>query len=105
MPLIKSGSHRVNTLRQICPLREPNRDTLVAYARFIGESVGYVLNQRIATTFAKDRDFIGRGCPDPESTLTPSTERPTREAACATAPEDWPDRSHHACVGSPSTGS
>ena len=68
MPLNKSGSHRVNTVRQICPLKEPNRDTLVAYARFISESVGYVLNQFIATTFAKDRDFVGRGFPDPEST-------------------------------------
>ena len=58
MPLIKPRTHRVKTLRHICRLQEPNRDALVAYARFIGETVDYVVNQLIEGTLAKDRDFI-----------------------------------------------
>lgn len=37
MPLIKPRANRVKTVRHICRLQEPNRDVLVAYARFIGE--------------------------------------------------------------------
>ena len=58
MPLIKPRTHRVRTLRHICRLQEPNRDALIAYARFIGETADYVLNQLIEGTLAKDRDFI-----------------------------------------------
>ena len=58
MPLIKPRTHRVRTVRHICRLHEPNRDVLVAYARFIGETVDYVLNTLINTTLAKDRDFV-----------------------------------------------
>ena len=58
MPLIKPRTHRVRTLRHICRLHEPNRDVLVAYARFIGETVDYVLNQLIDATLAKDREFV-----------------------------------------------
>ena len=58
MPLIKPRAHRVRTLRHICRLQEPNRDVLVGYAAFIGESPDYVLNQLIDTTLAKDRDFV-----------------------------------------------
>jgi hypothetical protein len=58
MPLIKPRAHRVRTLRHICRLQEPNRDVLLMYARFIGESPDYVLNQLIDTTLAKDRDFV-----------------------------------------------
>ncbi len=78
MPLIKPRPHRVKIVRHICRLKEPNRDALVAYARFIGESVDYVANQLIATTLPKDREFAAwreahaslapppRGCPDTE---------------------------------------
>ena len=58
MPLIKPRTHRVKTLRHICRLQEANRDSLVAYARFIGETVDYVVNQLIEGTLAKDRDFL-----------------------------------------------
>ena len=71
MPLIKPRTHRVRTLRHICRLQEPNRDVLVAYAAFIGESPDYVLNQLIDTTLAKDRDFV--------------TWRANRESAAGTA--------------------
>ena len=58
MPLIKPRAHRVRTLRHICRLHEPNRDVLFMYARFIGESPDYVLNQLIDATLAKDREFV-----------------------------------------------
>jgi hypothetical protein len=58
MPLIKARTNRVRTLRHICRLQEPNRDTLVLYARFIGDTADYVVNQLIETTLAKDREFV-----------------------------------------------
>jgi hypothetical protein len=58
MPIIKARANRVRIVRHICRLQEPNRDTLVGYARFIGDTADYVLNQLIETTLAKDRDFV-----------------------------------------------
>ena len=58
MPLIKPRTHRVTIVRHICRLQEPNRDALVLYARFIGDTADYVLNQLIETTIAKDREFV-----------------------------------------------
>lgn len=58
MPLIKARTNRVRTVRHICRLQEPNRDALVLYARFIGDTADYVLNQIIDATIAKDRDFL-----------------------------------------------
>ena len=58
MPLIKPRTNRVKTIRHIARLQEPNRDALVLYARFIGDTADYVLNQLIDTTIAKDREFV-----------------------------------------------
>ena len=58
MSLIKPRTNRVMTVRHICRLQEPNRDALVRYARFIGDTADYVLNQLIATTIARDREFV-----------------------------------------------
>lgn len=58
MPIIKARTNRVRTLRHICRLQEPNRDALVLYARFIGDTADYVMNQLIETTIAKDREFV-----------------------------------------------
>jgi hypothetical protein len=58
MPLIKPRTHRIKIVRHICRLQEPNRDALVLYARFIGDTADYVLNQLIETTIAKDREFV-----------------------------------------------
>ena len=58
MPMIKPRTNRVKTVRHICRLQEPNRDALVLYARFIGDTADYVLNQLIDTTIAKDREFV-----------------------------------------------
>jgi hypothetical protein len=48
----------VKIVRHICRLQEPNRDALVRYARFIGDTADYVLNRLIETTIAKDREFV-----------------------------------------------
>ena len=58
MPLIKPRTHRIQIVRHICRLQEPNRDALVLYARFIGDTADYVLNRLIETTIAKDREFM-----------------------------------------------
>src|SRR5436309_15281032 len=58
MPLIKARPNRVRTVRHISHLQEPNRDALALYARFIGDTADYVLNQLIDTTIAKDREFL-----------------------------------------------
>ena len=42
MPIIKARANRVRTVRHICRLQEPNRDALVLYARFIGDTTDYV---------------------------------------------------------------
>ena len=58
MPIIKPRTNRVRTVRHICRLLEPNRDVLTQYARFIGDTPDYVLNQLIDGTLAKDREFV-----------------------------------------------
>ena len=58
MPLIKARTNRVRIVRHICRMQEPNRDTLMLYARFIGDTADYVLNQLIESTIGKDRDFL-----------------------------------------------
>jgi hypothetical protein len=58
VPLIKPRAHRVKVVRHICRLQEPNRNALLEYARFIGDTPDYVLNQLIDATLAKDRDFV-----------------------------------------------
>ena len=70
MPLIKARTHRIPVVRHICRLQEPNRSALVLYALFIGDTVDYVLNQLIATTLAKDRDFIEWRAEQPIPTQT-----------------------------------
>ena len=85
MPLIKARTHRVRIVRHICRLQEPNRDTLVLYARFIGDTVDYVLNQLIETTIVRDRDFVAwraehpdaRGATPARSTSPPPNMAPT----------------------------
>jgi hypothetical protein len=85
MPLIKPRTNRVKTVRHICRLQEPNRDALVLYARFIGDTVDYVLNQIIDTTIAKDRDFVAWRAEHPHETVTRpnGVDRSTRGSASA----------------------
>ena len=69
MSIIKPRANRVRTVRHIARLQEPNRDVLVQYARFIGDTADYVLNQLIDTTLAKDRDFLAWRAEQPTSPL------------------------------------
>ena len=92
MPLIKARAHRVAIMRHICRLSQPNRDALVLYARFIGDTPDYVLNRLLETTIAKDHDFLAWRAEHPAETVATSTDRAaatTEEAsprAQATAP-------------------
>ena len=43
MSIIKPRANRVRTVRHVARLQEPNRDVLVRYARFIGDTADYVL--------------------------------------------------------------
>ena len=80
MPLIKPRTNRVKSVRHICRLQEPNRDALVLYARFIGDTPDYVLNALIDATLAKDRDFITWRA---EHSVVPAVQRPPAERAGA----------------------
>ena len=76
MPMIKARANRVRTLRHICRLQEPNRDALVLYARFIGDTADYVLNQLIETTIAKDREFVAWRAEHADAVVTVPARRP-----------------------------
>ena len=79
MPLIKARTHRIPVVRHICRLQEPNRSALVLYALFIGDTVDYVLNQLIATTLAKGRDFVEWRAKQPVA--SPTTKLASRRPA------------------------
>jgi hypothetical protein len=87
MPIIKARPNRVRTLRHICRLQEPNRDVLLDYARFIGDSVDYVLNQLIDATLAKDREFLAWRA-DQRSAAPVTTKLRSDQKPSATHPED-----------------
>jgi hypothetical protein len=75
MPMIKARTNRVRIVRHICRLQEPNRDALVLYARFIGDTPDYVLNQLLATTLAKDKDFLAWRAEHPNEAVGASRSR------------------------------
>ena len=86
MPMIKPRTNRVKTVRHICRLQEPNRDALVLYARFIGDTPDYVLNQLIDTTIAKDREFAAWRAEHPTEAIVQLREpRPTAVPPSAAA--------------------
>lgn len=75
MPFIKARTNRVRTVRHICRLLEPNRDALVLYARFIGDTADYVANQLIETTIARDREFVAWRAEQPSGKTEPTPRR------------------------------
>ena len=85
MPLIKPRTGRIESVRHICRLQRPNRDALMAYARFIGDTPDYVINALIGATLAKDREFldwqVGQGQADGEATPTSATAPSTASAS------------------------
>ena len=82
MSLIKPRTNRVRTVRHISRLQEPNRDALVQYARFIGDTADYVLNQLIDTTLFKHPNFITWPAQQPAQ---PATAAPERQAVIGSA--------------------
>jgi hypothetical protein len=85
MPIIKARPNRVRSVRHICRLHEPNRDVLVLYDHFIGDSVDYVLNQVIETTLVKDRDFLASRQEHPDESAMPTPRRHVRPTSAAPA--------------------
>jgi hypothetical protein len=83
MPLIKPRTNRVKSVRHISRLQEPNRDALVLYARFIGDTADYVLNQLIDTTIAKDREFVAWRAEHPNEAV--ASVGPRRQLSAATS--------------------
>jgi hypothetical protein len=74
-------------VRHIARLQEPNRDALVLYARFIGDSVDYVLNQLIETTLVRDREFMAWRAEHPDEAVTTASRGPRRrDVTTAAAP-------------------
>jgi hypothetical protein len=57
MPLIKPRTVRTKLVRHITQLFAENQEELYAYAKFIGESTAYVLNELIET-LKKDPDYM-----------------------------------------------
>jgi hypothetical protein len=75
MPIIKPRPNRVESVQHACRLQAPNRDALVLYARFIGESIDYVLNRLIETTLVRDRDFVAWRAEHPQEVVTTASRR------------------------------
>lgn len=57
MALIKPRTRGKKLVRHRTRLDHETNETLYAYARFIGESTEYVLNQVIDTVLGKDKDY------------------------------------------------
>jgi len=58
MALIKPRTRGKRLVRHRTRLDHETNETLYAYARFIGESTEYVLNQVIDTVLGKDKDYL-----------------------------------------------
>ena len=59
MSVIKPRTRGKRLVKHNVRLDEVNKETLYAYAQFLGESTEYVLNQLIDTVLAKDKEFVG----------------------------------------------
>ena len=72
MPLIKPRTRGKQFVRHRTRLDRENTETLYAYARFLGESTEYVLNQVIDTVLAKDKEFVAWRAQHTESCAPPT---------------------------------
>ena len=88
MPLIKPRTHRVKVVRHISRLQEPNREALVEYARFIGDTADYVLNRLIESTLVKDREFVAWRAEQSAAPAAQPVVRRRRAAATASGTAD-----------------
>ena len=87
MPLIKPRTRGKQFVRHRTRLDRENTETLYAYARFLGESTEYVLNQVIDTVLAKDKEFVQWRASHPES----QAPRPVARRAGVRAGQRRPD--------------
>ena len=93
MALIKPRSRGKRLVRYRTRLDHETNETLYAYARFIGESTEYVLNQVIDTVLARDKEFLQWRGAHPDSYVPgpmdngrrhrPPTRRPPPTVAAA----------------------
>ena len=81
MTVIKPRTRGKHLVAQRVRLDQPNRETLYAYAAFIGEDAEYVINQLIETVLAKDRDFVKWRAQHGESFLPRTARRPRADRA------------------------
>ncbi len=75
MPLIKPRTRGKRLVRHRTRLDHENNETLFAYARFLGESTEYVINQVIDTVLAKDKEFVRWRETHPDSCVPRPTGR------------------------------
>ena len=74
-------------------LEQETRETLYAYARFLGESTEYVLNQVIDSVLAKDKDFVQWRTEHPDSCAPRVQGRPDGARRVATTDRHAPQES------------
>lgn len=79
MAVIKARTRGKHLVKVRTRLDVENTETLHAYARFLGESVDYVLNQVVDTVLARDKDFQQWRVTHPEP-CRPATVRRRRPA-------------------------
>ncbi len=84
MPVIKARTRGKQLVKYRTRLDAENTETLHAYARFLGESTEYVLNQVIDTVLARDKEFLRWRVTHPESCL-PAASRRRRTARATVA--------------------
>lgn len=84
MSVIKARTRGKQLVKYRTRLDAENTETLHAYARFLGESTEYVLNQVIDTVLARDKEFLRWRATHPESCL-PATSRRRRPAQATVA--------------------
>ena len=75
MAVIKARTRGKHLVKVRSRLDVENTETLHAYARFLGESVDYVLNQVIDTVLARDKEYLQWRAAHPESCVPASVRR------------------------------
>jgi hypothetical protein len=70
MSVIKPRTRGKTMLRHVTRLDVENTETLYAYARFLGESTEYVLNEVIDSVLGRDREYLAWRAEHPESCVS-----------------------------------
>jgi len=86
MALIKPRSRGKRLVRHRTRLDHETNETLYAYARFIGESTEYVLNQVVDTVLGKDKEFLQWRVANPDSYVPGPIDRSRRRRSAGRRP-------------------